>query len=130
MLSVLAADTHCVTALAVIMQFILNDCMPPAVRTLLTTASLVSLVKDEHDGRRPVAVGEMLYRLAARYALFRVLDPAQKALRPAGHQLLSHGLPAARQGREEDGRRSGSSAPDGSVGAKGMDVEDGAAYES
>jgi hypothetical protein len=85
MLRVLATDTHCVTALALIVQFIVNDAMPPVVRTLLTTTSLISLVKDDKGGRRPVAVGEMLYRLAARYALFRVLGPAQRALRP--HQF-------------------------------------------
>ena len=84
-LAVLATDTHCVAALALIIQHMLNNNMPPAVRTLLTTSTLVSLVKDDHGGRRPVAVGEMLYRLAARYALFRVLSPAQKALRP--HQF-------------------------------------------
>ncbi len=82
MLAVLATDTHCVTALALILQHMLNNNMPPAVRTLLTTCTLVSLVKDDKGGRRPVAVGEMLYRLAARYALFRVLGPAQRALRP------------------------------------------------
>jgi hypothetical protein len=43
------------------------------------------LEKDDHGGRRPVAVGELFYRLAARYALSRVLHPAQKALRP--HQF-------------------------------------------
>ena len=78
----LATDTHCVTALALTIQFMLNNSVPPAVRTLLTTSTLVSLVKDEAGGRRPVAVGEMLYRLAARYALFRVLGPAQRLLRP------------------------------------------------
>ena len=82
MLSVLAQDTHCVTALSLIIQCIVNNKMPPAVRLLLTTSSLVSLVKDDYGGRRPLAVGEMLYRLAARYALFSVLGGAQKALRP------------------------------------------------
>jgi hypothetical protein len=82
MLSVLATDTHCVTALALILKHLLNNTMPPAVRTLLTTTRLVSLVKDDRGGRRPVAVGEMLYRLASRYALFRVIDHAQRLLAP------------------------------------------------
>ncbi len=82
MLAVLAADPHCVTALALVIQFIVNDNMPPAARTLLTSAFLVSLVKDDQGGRRPVAVGEMLYRLAARFATFRVLEIAQHNLRP------------------------------------------------
>ena len=34
MLAVLANDTHCVTALALIVQYILNNNVPPAVRTL------------------------------------------------------------------------------------------------
>ena len=85
MLSVLATNTHCVTALALILKHIINNTMPPAVRTLLTTARLVSLVKDDRGGRRPVAVGEMLYRLASRYALFRVIGHAQRLLAP--HQF-------------------------------------------
>jgi hypothetical protein len=84
-LEVLATDTHCVTAIALIVQYIVNDALPATVRTILTTSCLVSLVKDDHGGRRPVAVGELLYRLAARYALSRVLHSAQKALRP--HQF-------------------------------------------
>ena len=48
---------------------------------------------------------------------------------PAGHQLLSQGLSAARDGHEEDGRWAGSSAPDCSVGPQGVDVEDSAAHE-
>ena len=85
MLSVLATDTHCVTALALILKHILNNAMPLPARTLLTTARLESLVKDDQGGRRPVAVGEMLYRLASRYALFCVLGHAQKLLAP--HQF-------------------------------------------
>jgi hypothetical protein len=84
-LEVLATDTYCVTALALIVQHIVNDALPATVRTILTTCCLVSLEKDDQGGRRPVAVGELLYRLAARYALSRVLHPAQKALRP--HQF-------------------------------------------
>jgi hypothetical protein len=84
-LEVLATDTHCVTALALIVQHIVNDALPATVRTILTTCCLVSLEKDDQGGRRPVAVGELLYRLAARYALSRVLHQAQEALRP--HQF-------------------------------------------
>jgi phage tail protein X len=84
-LEVLATDTHCVTAFALVVQHIVNDTLPATVRTILTTSCLVSLVKDDHGGRRPVAVGEIFYRLAARYALSRVLHSARKALQP--HQF-------------------------------------------
>ena len=85
MLAVLAADPHCVAAMAVVIQFLVNDNVPPSVRTLLTTSRLVSLVKDADGGRRPVAIGEMMYRLAARFVTFRILGAVQRKLRP--HQF-------------------------------------------
>jgi hypothetical protein len=81
---VLAADTACVSAMAVLISHIVNDQLPATVRSLLNTCVLVSLEKDG-GGRRPVAMGDMFYRMAARFALSLVLEPAQRALRP--HQF-------------------------------------------
>ena len=80
-IQVLAADAACVTAMAVLIGHIVNDKLPATVRNLLNTCLLVSLEKDG-GGRRPVAMGDMIYRMAARFALSLVLEPAQRALRP------------------------------------------------
>ena len=83
-IQVLATDTACVAAMAVLIGHIVNNKLPPAVRDLLNTCILVSLDKGG-GGRRPVAMGDMFYRMAARVALSLVLDPAQRTLRP--HQF-------------------------------------------
>lgn len=81
-LSVLATDQHCVDALTFLIQQIVNNRLPNVVRTLLTTCLLVSLVKDEKGGRRPIAIGDIFYRMAARYAVSLVTDKVQKKLAP------------------------------------------------
>ena len=83
-IQVLATDAACVSAMAVLVGHIVNDMLPATVRSLLNTCVLVSLEK-EGGGRRPVAMGDMFYRMAARFALSLVLEPAQRALRP--HQF-------------------------------------------
>ena len=84
--AVLANDVPCVTAMAVLVSHIVNNKLPATVRDLLNTCLLVSLVKPgSGDGRRPVAIGDMFYRMAARFALSLVMESAQRALRP--HQF-------------------------------------------
>jgi hypothetical protein len=80
-IQVLATDAACVAALAVLIGHIVNDKLPATVRNLLNTCVLVSLEKNG-GGRRPVAMGDMFYRMAARFALSLVLDSAQRTLRP------------------------------------------------
>ena len=80
-LSVLAADPHCVHAMAFFMQQIVNNRLPSVARTLLTTCTLVSLRKSG-DGRRPVAMGDIFYRMASRYALQLVTLRAQALMAP------------------------------------------------
>ena len=79
----LTGDKHCVQALAVFIQHIVNNTLPAAVRELLTTSYVVSLKKPESDGRRPIAIGDMFVRLAARFALCQVSRAAQDAMRPS-----------------------------------------------
>lgn len=81
-LSVLAADPHCVHALAFFIQQIVNNKLPEVIQTLLTTCIVVSLVKDNDGGRRPIAIGDIFYRMAARYSLSLVIDKAQQKLEP------------------------------------------------
>jgi hypothetical protein len=80
-ISVLADDPYCVEALGVLLQHIVNNKLPDAVRKLLTTCILVSLDKG-NGGRRPVAMGELFTRMAGRYVLTLVTDTAKTALSP------------------------------------------------
>ena len=65
---------------------IVNDnALPATVRGLLTTSFVVSLEKPEGDGRRPIAIGDMFVRLAARFALHQVQQAARRAMQP--HQF-------------------------------------------
>ena len=80
-LSVLADDPHCVQAMAFFVQQIVNNRLPSAVRTLLTTSFLVSLGKDD-GGRRPIAIGDLFYRLASRYVAMLITKEAQRAVAP------------------------------------------------
>ena len=80
-LSVLAADPHCVHAMAYIVQQIVNNKLPAVIRTLLTTCIVVSLVK-YNGGRRPIAIGDIFYRMAARYSLSLIIDKVQHKLAP------------------------------------------------
>ena len=81
-ISVLAADPHCVEALAFIIQQIVNNKLPDIVRTLLTTCTLVSLEKPASDGRRPLAMGDLFCRMASHYVLALVSADAQAAMAP------------------------------------------------
>jgi len=80
-ISVLATDAHCVQAMSVLVQHIVNNTLPDTVRRLLTSSVLVSLDKGG-DGRRPVAMGELVVKMAGRYALSLVMAEARAVLHP------------------------------------------------
>src|ERR1700710_358705 len=63
-LSVLAADPHCVEALAFFVQQIVNNKLPEVLRIHLTTCTVISITKSA-EGRRPIAIGDIFYRMAA-----------------------------------------------------------------
>lgn len=79
-LAVLAADPHCVQAPASFIQQIVNNKLPEVLRDLLTTSIVVS-IKKSTDGRRPIAIGDIFYRMAARYAQHKVAAPIHNMLR-------------------------------------------------
>jgi hypothetical protein len=79
-LSVLAADPHCVQALAFFIQQIVNNKLPEVLRDLLTTSIVVS-IKKSTESRRPIAIGDIFYRMAARYAQHRIRIPIHNKLR-------------------------------------------------
>jgi Reverse transcriptase (RNA-dependent DNA polymerase) len=79
-LSVLSADPHCVQALAFFVQQIVNHKLPEVLQTLLTTCIVVS-IKKTSNGRRPIAIGDIFYRMAARYSQHRIAEPLNNKLR-------------------------------------------------
>jgi hypothetical protein len=70
-----------VHVVALLLQHIVNNTLPDAVRAVLTSCIVVSLTKD-NGGRRPLAIGDMFYRLASKYALSLVIRQTQPILAP------------------------------------------------
>jgi hypothetical protein len=61
---------------------LINGELPDDARQLLLTSRLVALNKPNSDGYRPIAVGELFYRLAAIVAVRRVSTEAAQLLAP------------------------------------------------
>ena len=80
-LSVLAEDRHCVEAMALFVTHMVNNTLPATVRTFLTTCTLVSLSKD-NGGRRPIAIGDLFYRLASRFVVSKISKTVQELVAP------------------------------------------------
>jgi hypothetical protein len=80
-IAVLAHDPQCVEALAYILQQIINNSLPDAIRRVLTTCVLVSLKKSK-GGRRPIAIGDIFYRMAAKYTLRLIIKKGQRKMEP------------------------------------------------
>ena len=72
MLSILASDDTCVEAMSLLITNIINGDIPNQVKHLFTSSRLVVLGKKNGGGVRPVAIGELFYRIAAAHA-FRVV---------------------------------------------------------
>ena len=79
---------------------IINGELPSEARDLLVTSRLVALAKPNSNGLRPIAVGELFYRLAAIVAMRRVSEQAAELLAPhqyglgvaAGAEKIVHSL--------------------------------------
>lgn len=100
MLSILAHSDICRLGVTALLRDIINGDMPDDARQLLLTSRLVALTKPNSDGYRPIAVGELFYRLAAIVAVRRVSDQAATLLAPhqygigvaAGAEKILHSL--------------------------------------
>jgi hypothetical protein len=67
MLRVLTDNSECMRGLMCIINDIINGKVPTAARDLVTSSHLVAARKgDGRNGIRPIAIGEVLYRLASR----------------------------------------------------------------
>jgi hypothetical protein len=68
MLAILADDVDCRRFLAQLVSAIINGDLPDNIRRVLLASHLIGIPKP-NNGTRPIAIGEVLYRFAARYAL-------------------------------------------------------------
>ena len=67
MLRVLTADSTCMESLMDLMNDIINGKIPAAARSFLMASRLIAIYKDaEQQSVRPIAIGEVFYRLASR----------------------------------------------------------------
>ena len=100
MLAILAQSDICRLGVVALLRDIINGELPDEARQLLLTSRLVALAKPNSDSLRPIAVGEMLYRLAAIVAVKRVTSEAAGLLAPhqygvgvpAGAERIVHSL--------------------------------------
>jgi len=99
MISCLVKDNVCLTGLTVLLKDIINGNFTPQQREYLTASRLVVFHKNS-GGLRPIAIGEVFYRLAARYILEKskkvvgeLLDPYQYGIGVAsGCEKIVHSL--------------------------------------
>jgi len=82
MLAVLAESDICRGGIVALLKDILNGSIPDAVRPYLLACRLVGLNKVGGNGVRPIAIGELFYRLAAVMAVRKVTADAAKLLSP------------------------------------------------
>ena len=100
MLSILGQSDICRLGVMALLRDIINGELPDDVRRLLLASRLVALSKPSNDGYRPIAVGELFYRLAAIVAVRRVSSEAAQLLAPhqygigvaAGAEKIIHSL--------------------------------------
>jgi hypothetical protein len=84
MISCLADNPQCVEGLRLLISHIPNNQLPEESRDMLTSSTLVPLTKVD-NGVRPIAISELFYRIAAKYAMSLIADQIDDAL---GHELL------------------------------------------
>ena len=81
MLSSLAESALCRAGILTLLSDIMNNNLPEQARQYLLSSRVVGLSKPNH-GLRPIAIGEMFYRLAAVLAVRRVTAAASALLAP------------------------------------------------
>jgi len=94
-------DSHCLRALALLVQLIRNGQLNDRCRELLLASPLIAVNKAT-TGVRPIAIGESLYKMAATHALTEIENEAidilghdQFALQPGGPEVASLSIKAA-----------------------------------
>jgi hypothetical protein len=83
-IELLVANEKCLRGIAVIVRLIINGDIPHELRDLFLAAPLTDLRKGEDgSGHRPIAPGEIFYRIATRYALTLTPDSVKQSLFPS-----------------------------------------------
>ena len=82
MLAILVQSDICRLGVIALLRDIINGDLPDDARQLLLASRLVALTKPNSDGYRPIAVGEVFYRLASIVAVKRVSTEAARLLAP------------------------------------------------
>jgi hypothetical protein len=81
MLSCIADDPSCVEHFSVLVSHIVNNELPASAKAMLTSSSLVALGK-KGGGVRPIAIGELFYRISAQYTMCLVSSSIKAAVGP------------------------------------------------
>jgi hypothetical protein len=82
LLAALVESDICRLGIIALLKDILNGNIPDAARQYLLASRLVAITKPDSDSLRPIAVGELFYRLAAVIAVSRTRKAAAQLLSP------------------------------------------------
>ena len=99
----LLEDDTCLDGIALLVQLIANNQLDPHSRRLLTTSLLLGIPKPGSDALRPLAMGELFLKLAAKYCHNMdkgnhtdIFEPIQLALdSPSGAERAMQRVQAA-----------------------------------
>ena len=94
LLRAIGDDPHCLEGITSLVTMILNGEVRGRAREVLLTSVLVGIGKPK-GGVRPIAIGEVFYKLAALYALRTIRDDIPGALGAGQFALLPGGAEAA-----------------------------------
>lgn len=94
LLLALIDDHDCLAALGHLVKDIVNGALTGRARELLVSSTLVA-TKKPSGGCRPIAMGEVFYRVACLYALDLVRDPIRTVLGPIQFGLSPGGAASA-----------------------------------
>ena len=82
MLVTLTKDQDCLNGLALLLQDIINGNLPDSIKPFLLQSTLIGLDKSNGISIRPIAIGEIFYRIAATLALQTIRDAISDLLKP------------------------------------------------
>ena len=101
LIKALVGDADCLAGLVALVEDIVNGDLDDGARKLLLSSSLIASEKDS-GGVRPIAIGDVFYRLACHYVLHLVqpsvaalLEPIQLAQSRGGCERAVHILQAS-----------------------------------
>jgi hypothetical protein len=78
----LSKNDDCLSGIAKMVEDICNGSVSQQLRPYLTTSTLIPIPKHNSSAPRPIAIGEVLYRVAASYVCSLVLPAAQEHCQP------------------------------------------------